>query len=124
MRSMVWILENPKSFAVLHNLFFDKEKYSDKELKSLMNLFSNEIKLSTSYNKLKEYLNKKIDLEKNGFSQKFNWFDVNGNNYNFEMALNKKKYAFPCAGIATYLSVRSMTKRSTPMPRPEKTTLN
>lgn len=86
------ILNNPKSFAILHNLFFNKEKYSNQELNSLMNLFSNEIKISTSYNKLKEYLNKKIDLEKNGFSQKFNWFDVNGNNYNFEMALNKKKY--------------------------------
>jgi thiol-disulfide isomerase/thioredoxin len=87
------IQKNPKSFAVLHNLFFDKEKYSDKELKSLMNLFSNELKNSVSYNKLNEYLNKKIDLKNNGFSQKFNWFDVNGNNYSFEMALNKKKYA-------------------------------
>jgi thiol-disulfide isomerase/thioredoxin len=87
------IQNNPKSFAVLHSLFFEKEKYSNQELKSFMNLFSNEIKSSTSYNKLKEYLNKKIDFEKNGFSQKFNWYDENGNLYNYEKALNNKKYA-------------------------------
>jgi thiol-disulfide isomerase/thioredoxin len=90
--SEVLVENNSKNFAVLYELFWRKEDYNNYELSKLINLFDDDLKTSNAYNKLKNYLTKKIELEKNGYSNNFNWNDVDGRKYNFDAVLQEKKY--------------------------------
>ncbi|WP_290835929.1 thioredoxin family protein [Flavobacterium sp.] len=86
------IQENPNSFAVLHQLFWQKERFSNTKLKALMELFSDDLKKSTSYKILKKYLDDKVSLETDGYSKNFNWVDINAKRHTFKEALDGKKY--------------------------------
>lgn len=83
---------NNESYAMLHNLFWQKEDYSNSQLNSMMQLFSDDLKQATSYKILKKYLDRKIDLEKNGYTTNFNWVDINDTKHTFNQALNNKKF--------------------------------
>ena len=86
------IQENPNSFAVIHQLFWQKEKFSNAKLKGLMELFSSDLKHVTSYKILKKYLDDKINLENDGYSKNFNWVDINAKQHTFKEAIEGKKY--------------------------------
>ncbi|WP_298121441.1 TlpA disulfide reductase family protein [Flavobacterium sp.] len=86
------IESNTDSYAILHNLFWQKDNYSNAELNSMMQLFSDDLKQAKSYKILKKYLVKKIDLEKNGYTTNFNWVDIDSTKHTFKQALNNKKY--------------------------------
>lgn len=86
------IKENPNSFAVLQQLFWQKEKFSNAKLKGLMELFSSDLKQATSYKILKKYLDDKISLENDGYSRNFNWVDINAKQHTFREAVEGKKY--------------------------------
>lgn len=87
-----FIKNNRESIVVLRELFWRKENYDNNELAKLITLFDDDLKNSTAYIKLKEYLSKKIELDKNGYSIDFNWNDVYGKKYNFDAVLQEKEY--------------------------------
>jgi thiol-disulfide isomerase/thioredoxin len=86
------IKENNDQYAILHQLFWQKGKYSNSKLNSMLDLFSDDLKQATSYKILKKHLDKKIDLEKNGYTTNFNWKDINGKGYKFKEVIKDKKY--------------------------------
>jgi thiol-disulfide isomerase/thioredoxin len=86
------IKENNDQYAILNQLFWQKEKFSNSKLNSMLDLFSDDLKQATSYKILKKYLDKKIDLEKNGYTTNFNWKDINGKGYKFKEVIKDKKY--------------------------------
>lgn len=77
------IKANPDCYAILHQLFAIKEKYSVEQLKKLSLMFSDELKKSVSYAIIQRYINNREELEKYGYTHNFNWVDLNGKNYTF-----------------------------------------
>lgn len=86
------IKENNNQYAILHELFWQKEKFTNSKLNSMLDLFSDDLKQATSYKIFRKYLEKKIDLEKNGYTTNFNWKDINGKGYKFKDVIKDKKY--------------------------------
>ncbi|WP_291400137.1 TlpA disulfide reductase family protein [Daejeonella sp.] len=86
------VKSNNESFAVLYQLFWQKESKSSEELSSLMGLFSDKIKITEPYKILKKYLDQKNNLSKIGYKKSFLWSDVNGNKFNYDDVIKDKKY--------------------------------
>lgn len=86
------VKSNNESFAVLYELFWQKESMSSKELSSLIELFSDKIKITEPYKILKKYSDKKNDLSTMGYKKNFLWNDVNGNKFNYDEVVKGKKY--------------------------------
>lgn len=86
------VKSNNESFAVLYQLFWQKESMSSKELSSLIGFFSDKIKITEPYKMLKKYSDKKDNLSKVGYKNKFLWNDVNGNKFNYDEVIKDKKY--------------------------------
>ncbi|AWK06307.1 hypothetical protein HYN56_19580 [Flavobacterium crocinum] len=84
------IKSNPGTYAVLHQLFIVKDQYSLNHLRKLSSLFSDDLKKSISYSKLQDYITKREELEKYGYTKDFNFVDTNGKNYSFEDIKNGK----------------------------------
>lgn len=104
------IIANKNSKCLLYRLFEQKENYSNVELKLMMTKFSLELKQAKAYKILENYLNKKVDLEKNGYTTNFNWLDLSNKNHSFKEALNNKKiYATRFLGKL----VRTLQSRNT-----------
>lgn len=86
------VKSNNESFAVLYQLFWQKESKSSEELSLLMGLFSDKIKITEPYKILKKYLDQKNNLSKIGYKKSFLWNDINGNKFNYDDVIKDKKY--------------------------------
>ncbi len=86
------IKNNPNNFPVLWNLREQSNRYSYSELEKLSIMFSKELKASSSFSILQKTIAEKKKLETSGYQQSFKWVDINGKNYNFQEALNGRKY--------------------------------
>ena len=87
------VKSNNESYAVLYQLFWQKESISSKELAATIELFSDEIKTSESYKILKKYSDRKKELAmKGGYKKNFLWNNINGEKFNFDEIAKDKKY--------------------------------
>lgn len=60
----VIVTENSNSYAVIQSIYFQKEMFSSHEISDMLDLFSDELKQSVSYEVLKKYRDIMLDLEK------------------------------------------------------------
>lgn len=60
----VIVTENSNSYAVLQSIYFQKELFSTQEISDMLDLFSDELKQSNTYEVLKKYSDLMLDLEK------------------------------------------------------------
>lgn len=60
----VIVTENSNSYAVFQSIYFQKELFSTQEISDMLDLFSDELKQSVSYEVLKKYRDIMLDLEK------------------------------------------------------------
>ncbi len=79
---------NPDSFALLEKLYGVRENCSLGQLKEYASLFSDQVKHSTSYHMLQEYISAKENLEKFGYRKKNMWVDIYGRSHNLKQAQN------------------------------------
>lgn len=56
--------ENNTSYAVLQSIYFQKEMFSSQEISDMLDLFSDELKQSNTYELLIKYRDTMLDLEK------------------------------------------------------------
>lgn len=87
-----FIIKHPNSFAILQAIYFQRIFLSTKEISEMLNLFSDELKQSATYGKIKNYLEKMLALEKGDYAKNFNWLDINGASHDFKNVLGNKKY--------------------------------
>lgn len=87
-----FIIKHPDSFAILQAIYFQRIFFSNKEISEMLDLFSDELKHSATYGMLKNYVAQMSALEKGEYAKNFNWQDINGASFDFNLALNSKKY--------------------------------